>query len=155
MSPALAISGVTECISSNKMLSAERRVAYPIANAWLSGTSETFAGEIVLAVNLSETPATEHVCGASTGYYELPVGSDGRSRLHPICGIEFEVQIAPFNAPRFPIEGPPGSKFLLETQGAQMVLQVLKPLNVSVQLYSVDSRIRFDEERPVPSGSKR
>jgi hypothetical protein len=135
LSPAIAISGVTECIAGDELTSADRVVAYPVANPWYSGASKE--PEVILLVNASEQPARASVCASPVGYYMLP-----KALPHAICSTEFEVQIAPFGTRRFPVDGEPYS---LKTQGDHIVLQMLKPVKSQVQLYSVDSSIKFGD----------
>ena len=146
LSPAIAISGATECIAGDELSTADRVVAYPLANPWFAGPAQELAGEAILLINASEQPARALVCESSVGYYALPATPAAPAQSHRICSTEFEVQIAPFGTRRFPIGGGTNSSFSLETRGDHIVLQMLKPLKNSVRLYSVDSSIQFGEE---------
>jgi hypothetical protein len=148
LSPGIAVGGFTECVSANELFTAERLVAYPTANPWLTAPSAEIAGEAILVINVSEQPAEASVCYSSAGYYAVPATPRAPARFRPICSTESEVQIAPFGARRFQIGGESNSTFSLRTRGAQMVLQMLKPVKNSVRLYSVDSTIKFGEEVP-------
>jgi len=148
LSPAIAISGVTECVGANELSTADRVVAYPLTNPRFSEPAEKFSGEAILLINASEQPARAWACESPVGYYSVPSTTAAPARSHPLCSAEFEVQIAPFGTRRFPIRGAPDSSFLLETRGDHIVLQMLKPVKNSVRLYSVDSSISFGEEAP-------
>ena len=155
LSPAVAVSGVTECLAGNELSRAAREVAYPRLNPKFSGQADALAGEVLLLVNASEEPASAWVCESSVGYYMLPPTPEGPARSRPICSTEFETQIAPFGTRRFPIGEGSAANFFLESRGDRIVLQMLKPLRSSVRLFSVDSSITFgDEVQPAPPANR-
>jgi hypothetical protein len=56
------------------------------------------------------------------------------------------LQIAPFAARQFPVERDGNSHFSLRTEGPSIVLQALRPINIGVHVYTVDSSITFLSE---------
>jgi hypothetical protein len=61
------------------------------------------------------------------------------------------VQVPPFGTRQFPIQHDRNIYFSLKTEGSGIVLQMLRPLDSTVRLYTVDSTITFGhEERPDP-----
>jgi hypothetical protein len=61
----------------------------------------------------------------------------------PVCSVSFAVQLAPFSARQFPVQRNGSSYFAVRSQGAAIVLQMLKPHGGQIRIYSVDSSIRF------------
>src|ERR1039458_32657 len=77
------------------------------------------------------------------------VPSPGLSPVVAVSGATaFEVQIPPFGAREFPVARSGSSHFSLKTQGAAIVLEMLRPLDLSVKMYKVDSTIQFGSEVP-------
>ena len=56
------------------------------------------------------------------------------------------VRIPPFASRQFPVEHEGNSHFSMKTQGDAIVLQMLRPLETGVKIYSVDSTIKFGGE---------
>jgi hypothetical protein len=139
-SPVVAVSGTSECAIDNQLRTTAREVAYPTRNPWFSGDVSEIPGNIISLVNTSERAARAALCYGSSNLYSMP----GKT-LSPICSQAFEVQIPPFGARQFPVTRDGNSNFSLKTEGAAIVLQMLRPLATGVKIYSVDSTIKFQQ----------
>jgi hypothetical protein len=64
------------------------------------------------------------------------------------------VQIPPFGARELPVTRDGSPHFSLKTQGAAIVLEMLRPVEVDVKIYWVDSTIRFGSEVPTGQGKR-
>ena len=146
LSPVIAVSGRAECAIENQLRSTPREVAYPTHNPWFSGEIEEMHGDLISLVNTSELAAKASLCYSAGNLYSLPGDGRGTSELTPICSATFEVQIPPFASRQFPVEHEGNSHFSMKTQGEAIVLQMLRPLETGVKVYSVDSSIKFGSE---------
>jgi hypothetical protein len=105
-------------------------------------------------INTTEHPVRASACYSSGGFVSVPADTPANARsavaaeLKPICATAFEVQIAPFGAREFPVSRDGSSHFSLKTQGAAIVLEMLRPMEPTVKLYQVDSSIQFGSEVP-------
>ena len=144
----VAVSGTTECVAGDQLRSTPRQVAYPTRNPWFSGNVSEIPSDEILLVNASERPATAWLCYSAGNLYGDPnnVRAPG---LKPICSSDSVVQIPPFGTRQFPVARNGSSYFSLKTAGAAIVLQMLRPLDSSVRLYTVDSTITFGREDDV------
>ena len=146
LSPVVAVSAQSECVVSNKLLSAAREIAFPTRNPWFSSEVDEMHGNIISMVNLSERPARATLCYSSGNLYSVPGKDDTAAELKPICSNEFEVQIPPFGTRQFPVERDQSSHFSMKTQGDAVILQMLHPVEAGSKVYTVDSTIRFEGE---------
>ena len=143
----IAVSGRAECAVENQLRSTPREVAYPTRNPWFSGDIEEMHGNLISLVNTSEYAAKASLCYSAGNLYSLPGDSQGRAaKLTPICSASFDVQIPPFASRQFPVEHDGNSHFSMKTDGEAIVLQMLRPLETGVKIYSVDSTIKFGGE---------
>ncbi len=94
-------------------------------------------------INTTERPVRASLCYSSGSLYSVP---DRSAELTPVCDSAFDVQIPPFGAREFPVAREGNSHFSLKTQGAAIVLEMLRPLGASIRLYKVDSTIHFGGE---------
>ena len=146
--PLIAIRPAAECVLGNELRSATRQVAFPMRSPWFSGDLSDLHGAAIWMVNVSDRPAHASACYSSGSYYVLPRESPPGSDASPpqpstICSASDEVQIAPFAARQFPVERDGNSHFSLRTEGPSIVLQVLRPIDIGVNIYTVDSSITF------------
>lgn len=148
-SPVLAVSGVTECIVGNELKSVGRDVVYPTRNPWFSGDVAELAGAMVSLINTSERAVKASLCYSAGNLFFLP-GTTPAAQLSPVCSAAFEVQIAPFGAREFPVARDGSTHFSLKTEGAAIVLAMLRPLDATIKMYKVDSTIHFGGEVPTP-----
>jgi hypothetical protein len=148
LTPVLAVSGHTECVSDNRLRTTPREVAYPVRNPWFTSDVDELHGNLVSMVNTSEHPAKASLCYSAGNLYSLPSQAHSTAELTPICSIAFDVQIPPYGARQFPVERDGSSHFWIKTQGDAIVLQMLRPLDTGVKIYSVDSSIKFGGEAP-------
>ena len=146
LSPVVAISGHTECVGDNNLKTTAREVAFPSRNPWFSSEVEELHGNVISLVNTSERPARASLCYSAGNLYSLPSRTHSTAELTPICSSSFDVQIPPFGARQFPVEREGNSAFSMKTQGDAIVLQMLRPLDTKVKIYSVDSSIKFGGE---------
>jgi hypothetical protein len=149
--PEVAIRPAAECVIGNELRSATRQVAFPMRNPWFSGSVADLHGAAIWMVNVSDHPAHASVCYSSGSYYILPGESPRKSESHPpqpstICSASEEVQIPPFASRQFSVERDGNSHFSLHTEGPAIVLQALRPIDIGVHVYTVDSSITFLSE---------
>lgn len=149
LSPVLAVSGVTECVVGNELESVGRDVVYPTRNPWYSGDVAELPGAMVSLINTSERAVKASLCYSAGNLYFLP-GTTPAAELSPVCSAAFDVQIAPFGAREFPVSREGSTHFSLKTQGAAIVLAMLRPVDASIKMYKVDSTIHFGAEVPTP-----
>lgn len=143
--PVIAIRPAAECVLGNELRSATRQVAFPMRNPWFSGDVSDLHGAAIWMVNVSDRPAHASACYSSGSYYILPQESPP-AQPYTICSASDELQIAPFAARQFPVERDGNSHFSLRTEGPSIVLQALRPINIGVHVYTVDSSITFLSE---------
>ncbi len=144
LSAVVAVSGASECVIENHLVSTAREVAFPTRNPWFSSDVDEMRGNLVSLVNVTERPVQAWLCYSSGNLYSLPGRAPAASELKPICSSAFDVQIPPFGARQFPVEHEGTSHFSMKTRGEAIVLQMLRPLHSGVRVYSVDSTIKFD-----------
>jgi hypothetical protein len=154
LSPVVAITGATECVIGDQLRSAGRWVVYPTLSPWFSGDVTDLHGGLLSLINTSEHAAKASACYSSRGLYSTPGGTRTGAELMPICNTSFEVQIPPFGAREFPVAWGGSSHFSLKTQGAAIVLEMLRPLEANVKMYKVDSNIQFASEVPAGPGKR-
>jgi hypothetical protein len=147
LSPVIAIGGATECVIGDQLRTAVRDVVFPMRNPWFSGDVTDLSGALVSLINTSERAATASVCYSSGSLFSTPESPD----LKPVCSAAYEVQVPPFGARELPVARAGSSHFSLKTQGAAIVLEMLRPVGTSIKLYTVDSTIRFGSEVPAPA----
>ena len=140
--PVIAAAGTSECVVENQLRTTTREIAYPLRNPWFSGNVSEIAGDIVSLVNASEHAAKASLCYSAGNLYSVP----DAPVLMPVCSHALEVQIPPFGARQFPVQHEGSSHFVLKTKGEAIVLQMLRPLQTGVRVYSVDSTIKFGAE---------
>jgi hypothetical protein len=148
LSAVVAVAGHTECVSGNELRRAVREVAYPFRNPVFSSDVDEMHGNLISLVNTSERPAKAWLCYSAGNLYSLPGRGRATAELTPICTAAFETQIPPFGARQFPVERDGSSHFSMRTQGEAVVLQMLRPVESGVKIYTVDSSIKFGGEVP-------
>ena len=147
LSPVVAVSGETECVIGDQLRSAGREVVFPTQSPWFSGDVTDLPGGLLSLINTSEHAVRASACYSSGGLFSAPTGARA-AELAPICTTAFEVQIPPFGAREFPVAREGSSHFSLKTQGAGVVLEMLRPVDLGVKMYKVDSSIQFGSEVP-------
>lgn len=146
-SPVVSIGGATECLIGNQLRTVPRDVVYPTLNPWYGGDVGDLAGAMVSLINTSEHTAKASTCYSSGTLFSAP-GSKASADLTPVCSSAFDVQIPPFGAREFPVAREGSSHFSIKTQGAAIVLEMLRPVEPNVRMYKVDSTIQFGSEVP-------
>lgn len=149
-SPAIAIRPASECVVGNEIRSTTRQVAFPSRNPWFSGSVADLHGASIWVVNVSDRPMHASACYSSGSYYIVPSGSTRERGAPPqpaiICSTSEQVQIPPFASRQFPVERDGNSHFSLHTEGPAIVLQALRPIDIGVHVYTVDSSVTFSSE---------
>jgi hypothetical protein len=146
--PVVAVSGTIECVTSNQLRTVGRDVAFAMRNPWYSSDTAEAHGRLLSLINTSEHSAKAAVCYSSGGLFSVPGGPRPTTGLQPICSTAFEVQVPPFGSREFPTERDGSSHFSLKTEGAAIVLEMLRPVAANVHVYAVDSTIKFGGEVP-------
>lgn len=151
LSPAIAVSAVSECTIHDRLLTTPRQLSYPTRNPWFSGDIDEMHGNVISLVNTSERDARASLCYSAGNLYSVPTEDHPAPQLSLVCSNAFDVQIPPYAARQFPVEREGSSHFSIKTQGEAIVLQMLRPVESGVKVYTVDSDITFGGE--VPSGN--
>jgi hypothetical protein len=151
LSPVLAIGGATECVIGDELKSVGRDVVFPTRNPWFSGDVAELSGALVSLINTSERAVTASLCYSAGNLFSIPGSTPASAELTPVCSAAFDVQIPPFGAREFPVARDGSTHFDLKTQGAAIVLAMLRPLGASIKLYKVDSTIHFGGEVGAPA----
>ena len=146
LSPVVAVSGHTECVAGSELRTTAREVAFPLRNPTFSSDIDELHGNMVSLVNTSEKPAKVWLCYSAGNLYSVPSAARGAVELSPLCSGSFETQVPPFGARQFPVEHEDTSHFSMKTRGDAIVLQMLRPLDPGVRMFSVDSSIKFEGE---------
>lgn len=145
LQPVLAVSGKTECLDGNELLTASRDIAAIASDPGFTLDHEAAAGNgrVLLVINASDRRLQWSAC-----YSSGTTVSDGKGGMTPVCSEALERTLAPFQSSRLAasIEGKPLMRF--HATGAAVALQMLAPAAPQVRLYKVESTIRFDE--PIP-----
>ncbi len=149
LSPVVAVSGTTECIAGDQLRSTMGQLAYPTPNPWFSGDISEIASHEILIINTSADPARAWLCYSEGNLYAVPGSSQRASQLTPICSAEMLVQLPPFSTRQFPVQREDSSFFALKTAGTSIVLQMLRPAEADVKIYTVNSTVHFGDEAPV------
>ena len=145
LSAVVAVSGLSECTVDNQLRSTPRHVSYPTRNPWLSGDAEEMQGNLISVVNTSEKAAQASLCYSEGNLYSVPTEARPTSEL-PICSKAFDVLIPPYASRQFPVQRDESTHFSIKTLGDAIVLQMLRPVETGVKVYSVDSTIKFGGE---------
>jgi hypothetical protein len=148
LSPALAVSGATECLGPGELQTTVREIAWPTANPWFSGDVNQGDNGILALINTSERPARVSGCYSAGVLYSVPRNDRLPSELTPVCSQTIQELIPPFGSRQFPVASGGNSHFSLIARGDAIVLQMLRPADASVKLYRVDSTITFGKEIP-------
>jgi hypothetical protein len=148
LSPAISISGSTECVIGNELRTAARGVAYPTRNPWFAGNVADMPGSKILLINTSESAVRVTACYSAGDLYSIPSRAPLGSALQPICTESLDVQVPPFGTREFVVARNGSTYLSLKTQGTAIVLEMLRPTGETSRIYTVDSTIKFGEETP-------
>jgi hypothetical protein len=146
MSPAIAVSAVSECTVHDRLLTTPRQLSYPTRNPWFNGDIEEMHGNVISLVNTSEHEARASLCYSEGNLYSVPTARNPTPQLTLVCSNSFDVQIPPYAARQFPVARDGSTHFSIHTQGQAIVLQMLKPVESGIKVYTVDSSITFGGE---------
>jgi hypothetical protein len=151
LSPVLAVSGETECLSGDELHTTVRDVAWPMHNPWFSGDVGKSDDGIVALINVSEHPARVGGCYSSGVLVSVP-HDDRPAELTTVCSETIDELVPPFGSRQFPVARAGNSHFSLTARGDAIVLQMLRPAGSNSQLFKVDSTITFGEQVPDGKG---
>ena len=142
LQPVLAISGLTECLDGNELLTTAREIVPPAANPdfTLDREDRSLKGMVLLVINASSRRAQWTAC-YSAGH----TVSNGSGVMVPLCSQTLGRTLAPYQSSRLEVsvEGNPLTKF--RAVGPAIAIQILAPSAPQVQMFKVESGIRFDE----------
>ena len=144
--PVVAVSGTTECRQGNQLRTAARQVAYATRDPWFAGDVSDLRGSVIALINVSAVAVRASLCYSAGALFSVPGETPTSRELKPVCSAAFDVQVPPFGTREFPVERQGNSYFSLKTRGDSIVLQMLRPANEGVRIYTVDSTIRFGGE---------
>lgn len=146
LSPVIAVSGLSECTVDNQLRSTPRELSYPTRNPWFSGDVEEMHGGMISLVNTSERAAQASLCYSAGNLYSVPSDAHPTAELSLVCSKAFEVLIPPYASRQFPVQRDDSTHFSIKTRGEAIVLQMLRPVEAGVKVYTVDSTVKFGGE---------
>jgi hypothetical protein len=146
LSPVLAVTGLTECLTGNELRTTVRGLAWPSGNPWFSGDVTRGDDGIIALINTSERVAQVSGCYSSGVLYSVPINDRPAADMTPVCSETVQELVPPFGSRQFPVAHGSNSHFSLTTRGNSIVLQMLRPADTTVKLYRVDSTITFGKE---------
>jgi hypothetical protein len=153
LSPVLAVSGVTECLTAEQLSSTVREVVWPVRNPWFSGGVAEGDEGVIALINASERPVRVGGCYSAGVMVSVP-REDRPGELTPICSETIDELVPPFGSRQYPVARGGNTHFSLNARGDSIVLQMLRPSASSKKLFQVDSTITFGEEVPEGRGKK-
>ena len=142
LSPVIAVAALSECTVDNQLRSTPRQLSYPTRNPWFSGDIEEMQGNMISVVNTSERAAQASLCYSQGNLYSVP----STPGLTLVCSKSFDVLIPPYASRQFPVQREDSTHFSIKTQGEAVVLQMLRPVQTGVKVYTVDSTVKFGGE---------
>jgi hypothetical protein len=143
LSALIAVSGFSECTVGDRLRSTPRDASYPATSPWFSGAVQGIQGDAISLVNTTERAAQASLCYSAGNLYTPLVALPGAPELAFVCSQEDQVQIPPYAARLFPVQRDNNTQFSIRTQGEAIVLQMLRPLETGVKIYTVDSTVKF------------
>ena len=142
LQPVLAVSGKTECLDVNELVTAAREVAPLMADPrfTLDYDAAVLNGKVLLLINASDRRMAWSAC-----YSSGTTVSDGDGGMTLLCSESVERTLGPFQSSRLAaaIDGKPLIRF--RAQGPAVAMQMLMLDAPKVQLYKVESTITFDQ----------
>jgi hypothetical protein len=149
LSPVIAVSGASECTVNNQLRSTPRQVSFPTRNPWFSGDIEEMQGNVISLVNTSERAAQASLCYSAGNLYSMPTAARPTPELTLVCSSASDMLIAPYAARQFPVQKDGSTHFSVKTLGDAVVLQMLRPVETGIKVYTVDSTVKFGGEATV------
>jgi hypothetical protein len=137
----LAISANTSCRDGTGLRTVPRPVAYPLASPSFQMDFEQAPhdGSQLLVLNPTESGIQFAAC-----YSGGHLISNDKGEMVPLCSESYDTALAPFHSTRLDLEREGRVLVRLRTAGDAVVLQMLKPAALQLNLFRVDSTIRFD-----------
>jgi hypothetical protein len=146
LSPVIAVAALSECTVDNQLRSTPRQLSYPTRNPWFSGDIEEMQGNMISVVNTSERAAQASLCYSAGNLYSVPAVGHSTPELTLVCSKAYDVLIPPYASRQFPVQRDDSTHFSIKTQGDAVVLQMLRPVQTGVKVYTVDSTVKFGGE---------
>jgi len=143
--PALAVSGRTECVLNDQLVTSPQSVAYPMRDPWLAFDLAESPGRVAMVLNLAAEAATAKICYSKGTRVSVAEEHGNGAKLVPVCSESRLLQIPPFASASVAVEYDGNSQFSLEAQGESLVLRVLLPPKPGLRTYTVDSTIQFGQ----------
>ena len=138
--PVLSVSGKTECLDGNELLTVRREIAALTANPHFSLDPSTVAakGGVLLLINVSDTSLHWSAC-YSAGH----TVSNGQGEMTPLCSTTEESTLAPYQSWRVMTAMDGKQLVRFSAAGPAVALQFFAPTEPKVNLFHVESRITF------------
>ena len=140
--PVLSVAGKTDCLDINELVTATREVAPVVADPafTLDYDAALLNGKVLLLINASDSSMQWSAC-----YSSGTTVSDGNGGMRLLCSELLERTLAPYQSSRLAasIDGKPLVRF--RARGPAVAMQMLTPSAPQVQLYKVESTIKFNE----------
>ena len=142
LNPALAITATTECLDVNELLTSAREIAPVMANPEfnIDYSSASANGLVLLLINVSAE--TMHWTACYSAGHTI---SDGNGRMTPFCTEVLNRALGPYESSRLPASLDRKPLVQFRAEGPAVAVQMLAPSALHLQLYKVESTIRFDE----------
>lgn len=142
LNPVLAISGFTECLNGNELLSQPREIASPARDPHFSLDPASVSGRsgtVLLIINASAAHVSWSAC-----YSAGTEVSNGKGEMTSLCSQTLESTLAAYQSCRLAtsIDGKPLIRF--RARGPAVAMQILTPSSLELQLFKVESTIHFD-----------
>lgn len=144
-SPRLAVSGRTECLVEERLVTVPQVVAYPVKDPWVAFELEETAGRVAMVLNVSGEAARARVCYGKGTAVSVPNAQGTGATMSGVCAEERVLLIPPYGMASVAVEAGGNSQFSLEGRGEALVLRVLVPAKAGMRTYTVDSTIQFGQ----------
>jgi hypothetical protein len=137
----LGISASTSCRDGEELRTESRPVAYPLPDAGFRMAYESVPrdGSELLVLNTSPDAVRWTAC-----YSGGHLVSNDSGEMVPLCTDNQDAVLLPYHSTRVALVREGRVLIRLQTTGEAVVLQLLKPTNLRLNLFRVDSTIRFD-----------
>jgi hypothetical protein len=146
LSPVLAVSGSTECLAGDELMTTVREVVWPTRDPWFSGEVRPGDDGVIALINAGESAVRVWGCYSRGVMFSVPTEERPGEEMTRVCSEVIEEMVPPFGSREFALARGGNSWFSLRVEGTAVVLQMLRPAGTKVQVYRVDSSITFGAE---------
>jgi hypothetical protein len=143
--PAVTVSGETECVENDSLTTLPQTVAFPTRNPWLTAYVNELDGRVAMILNASNQTATANACYSRGSTVSRPAENGTSSAPQLVCIESLALQIPPFGTRMVPVVRDGNTQFSIETRGESLVLRVLLPQRKGIKAFAVDSTVKFGE----------